>query len=78
MTDLQTGPTLPVQIKLNFVTVDDQLRALDALGSGAGDRFGFVRMDLRKETYLTITHAVKNALDPAFTITGGSVETAIP
>ncbi len=78
LSDLQTGPSLPLQIKVNLVTVDDLVHPLDALGGGASDRFGFVKFDLRRETYLTITHRADGALDPAFAITGGSIQVATP
>jgi hypothetical protein len=78
LSDLQTGPSLPLQIKVNLVTVDDLLRPLDALGRRASDRFGFVTFDLRRETYVTMTHSVSDVLDPAFGITGGSIQTTIP
>jgi hypothetical protein len=70
LSDLQTGPSLPLQIKVNLVTVDDLQRPLDALGSGATDRFGFVTLDLRRQTYLTMTHLLGNVADPAFGIAG--------
>src|SRR5947199_5639298 len=78
LADLQTGPTLPLKIKVNFVTVDENLRPIDALGSGAGDRFGFVTFDLRKDTLLTLTDAIGDAPDPAFDITGGSIQLTTP
>jgi hypothetical protein len=78
LSDLQTGPSLPLQIKVNLVTVDDLLRPLDALGRGATDRFGFVTLDLRRETYVTITHLVGDALDQSFAITGGSIQVTTP
>ena len=78
LTDLQTGPTLPLKVKVNFVTVDENLHAIDALGSGAGDRFGFVTFDLRKDTLLTLTDAIGDAPDPAFDITGGSIQLTTP
>ncbi len=78
LADLRVGPTLPTQIKLNFVTVDEFLRPLDALGKGPTDRFGFVTMDLRKNTFMTITHAVQKCPDPAFCITGGDIQLATP
>jgi hypothetical protein len=78
LSNLQTGPALPVQIKVNFVTVDDLLRPLDALGSGPADRFGFAVLDLRKATYLTVTHTPRNCSDPAFCITGGDLQLATP
>ncbi len=78
LSDLQTGPSLPLQIKVNLVTVDDLLRPLDALGRGATDRFGFVTLDLRRETYVTITHPAGGAPDPSFSITGGSIQVTTP
>jgi hypothetical protein len=78
LSDLQTGPSLPLKIKLNLVTVDDQLHPLDALGRGASDKFGFVTFDLRKQTFVTMTHQMGNALDPSFGITGGSIQTTTP
>ena len=78
LADLQTGPTPPLKIKVNFVTVDDNLHAIDALGAGATDRFGFVTLDLRRQTNMVVTNPVRDTLDPAFHIIGGSIETAIP
>src|SRR5437016_8310990 len=78
LTDLQTGPTLPLKIKVNFVTVDENLHAIDALGSGAGDRFGFVTFDLRKDTFLTITDPTGDSADLSFNITGGSIQLTTP
>lgn len=78
LSDLQTGPSLPLKIKLNLVTVDDQLHPLDALGRGVNDKFGFVTFDLRKQTFMMMTHQVGSALDPSFGITGGSIQTTTP
>jgi len=78
LADLQTGPTLPLKIKVNFVTVDENLRPIDALGSGAGDRFGFVTFDLRKDTFLTITDPTGDSADLSFDITGGSIQLTTP
>src|SRR3989454_7769281 len=78
LTDLQTGPTPPLKIKLNFVTVDDNLHAIDALGAGATDRFGFVTLDLRKQTYLTVTDPTGDAADPSFDVTGGDIQSTVP
>src|SRR5438128_234240 len=78
LTDLQTGPTLPLKIKVNFVTVDDQLRPLDALGSAAGDRFGFVTLDLRKDTFLTLIDPTGDAPDQSFDIIGGTLQVTAP
>ena len=78
LTDLQTGPTLPLKIKVNFVTVDDQLRPLDALGQGATDKFGFVTLDLRRETFLTLSDPAGDTSDAAFDITGGTLQVTAP
>jgi len=78
LTDLQTGPTLPLKIKVNFVTVDENLHPIDALGAGAGDRFGFVTLDLRKDTFLTSIDPTGDASDPSFDITGGSIQLTTP
>src|SRR5436309_7880073 len=78
LTDLQTGPTLPLKIKVNFVTVDENLHPIDALGAGAGDRFGFVTLDLRKDTFLTLIDHTGDDSDPTFDITGGSIQLTTP
>jgi len=77
LSDLQTGPSQPLRIKVNLVTADDLLRPLDALGSGATERFGFVTLALRRETHVTITHP-RRRTDPAFDITRGSIQVTIP
>lgn len=77
LSDLQaTGP--PARVKMNFVTVDEQLRALDALGPGAGDPFGFVTVDLRRDTYVSVSDRQGDAPDPAFDITGGDIQVGTP
>ena len=78
LTDLQTGPTLPLKIKVNFVTVDENLRPIDALGSGATDKFGFVTLDLRRETFLTLSDPAGDTSDAAFDITGGTLQVTAP
>ncbi len=78
LADLRVGPTLPTRIKVNFVTVDEFLRPLDALGKGPTDQFGFVTLDLRKDTYLALTHTVQKCPDPAFCIAGGDIQLATP
>ncbi len=75
---LQVGIALPTQVKVNFVTVDELLRPVDALGQGAADRFAFVTLDLRKDTYVAITDPVRDAPDPAFDITGGDIQVTTP
>ena len=78
LADLQTGPTLSLKIKMNFVTVDENLHPIDALGAGAGDRFGFVTLDLRKDTFLTLTDPTGDATDPSFDIIGGTLQVTVP
>src|SRR5437773_3779714 len=78
LADLQTGPTLPLKIKVNFVTVDENLHPIDALVSASGDRFGFATLDLRTDTFLLLTDAIGDAPDPAFDITGGSIQLTTP
>ncbi len=78
LTDLSGTVTPPTQVKVNFVTVDDYFRPLDALGQGVTDRFGFVTLDLRKDTYVTVTHVPRNCADPAFCILGGDIQVGPP
>lgn len=78
LSELQVGPSLPMQVKINFVTVDEFLRPFDALGRGAADRFGFVTLDLRRETYVAVTDPVGDATDSAFDITGGDIQVTTP
>src|SRR5437667_1310905 len=78
LADLQTGPTPPLKIKVNFVTVDDNLHAIDALGAGATDRFGFVTLDLRRDTFLMITDPTGDAPDQSFDIIGGTLQVTTP
>ncbi len=78
LSDLQTGPSPLLKIKLNLATVDDQLRPLDALGRGANDKFGFVTFDLHKQTFVTMTHPVGGPIDQSFAISGGSIQVTTP
>jgi hypothetical protein len=75
---LQTGPVLPTRVKVNIVTVDDALRPIDALGRGADDRFGFVTLNLLRETYAAFSDPARDAREPAFDIIGGDVQVATP
>ncbi len=77
LADLTTAAP-PARLKINFVTVDDQLRPLDALGQGTGDRFAFVTFDLRRDTYLPVLDRTGDAPDPAFDITGGEIQVTTP
>jgi hypothetical protein len=63
---------------MNVVTVDELLRPLDALGPGAADRFGFVTLNLTRQTYVTLADPARDAADPAFDITGGDVQLTTP
>jgi hypothetical protein len=77
LTDLTAGPP-PARLKINVVTVDEQLRPLDALGQGTGDRFAFVTIDLRRDTFVPILDRTGDAADPAFDVTGGDVQISTP
>ncbi len=74
---LQTTPSLR-QVKINIVTVDDLLRPIDALGRGSDDRFGFVTLNLLRDTYVTFTDPARDAREPAFDITGGDIQVTTP
>jgi hypothetical protein len=77
LTDLTAGPP-PARLKINVVTVDEQLRPLDALGQGIADRFAFVTIDLRRDTFVPILDRTGDAADPAFDVTGGDVQISTP
>jgi hypothetical protein len=76
--DLRVGATPPRRIKVNFVTVDETLRPLDALGKGADDPLGFVTLDLQRDVYTTVTDPEGDCPDPAFDITGGDIQVGWP
>jgi len=78
LSDLQTTAAPPARVKINFVTVDEQLKPLDALGQGTGDRFAFVTVDLRRDTYVPVSDRTGDASDPAFDITGGDIQVGTP
>jgi len=78
LSDLQTGPTPPRRVKVNFVTVDERLRPRDALGEGADARFGFLTVDLLRDTYVAAEDRTGDAADPSFDITGGDVQVTVP
>ncbi len=78
LSSLQTGTALPTQVKINVVTVDDLLHPIDALGRGAEDRFGFLTLNLLRQTYAAFTDPARDAREPAFDIIGGDVQMAIP
>jgi hypothetical protein len=79
LTTLQVGPALPTRLMVNFVTVDDANRPLDALGRGAADRLGFVTLDLRRDLYMVVPppHAPTRP-DPNFAIQGGEIHIGTP
>ncbi len=76
--DLRTGPALPTRVLINFVTVDEANRPLDALGQGASDQFGFVTVDLRRDSFVTVRAPRGNYPDPNFDITGGDIRITTP
>ena len=71
------GPA--TRIKVNFVTTDEYLKPVDALGRGPGDQFGFVTLDLSRQRFLTIPHAVPRSCDdPSLCIAGGALRMTTP
>lgn len=78
LADLGVRVGAPARVKVNFLTVDESLKPLDALGRGPGDPFGFVTMDLRKDTFVIVTHVPQNCPDPALCIVGGDIRIASP
>lgn len=78
LADLGVRVGTPARVKVNFLTVDESLKPLDALGRGPGDPFGFVTVDLRKDTFVIVTHAPQNCPDPALCIAGGDIRIASP
>jgi len=78
LTSLQMGPSLPTRLMVNFVTVDDANRPLDALGGGVSDRFGFVTLDLRRDLFVTIRPPRGNRPDSNFALQGGEIQVMMP
>lgn len=78
LTDLQVSASLPSRVLVNFVTVDDANRTLDALGQGASDRLGFVTVELRRDLFMTVRDPQGDAADPNFDILGGEIRIATP
>ena len=78
LTDLQVSQSVPTRVLVNFVTVDNSNRTLDALGPGASDRFGFVTVELRRDLFMTIRDPQGDAPDPNFDIVGGEIRIATP
>lgn len=66
------------RIKMNFITTDEYLKPVDALGRGPGDQFGFVTLDLRRDRFVTIPHAARNCSDPSLCIAGGAARITTP
>lgn len=78
LADLATGSAPLSRVKLNVVTVDEFSKPIDALGRGATDRFGFVTIDTRRDTFVMFTDLAGDTADPAFDITGGEVQLSTP
>lgn len=78
LADLGIGPLSLGRLKINFVTVDEQSRALDALGPGANDRLGFVLMETRRELFKTVRDPRGDCSDPNFDILGGEIQISTP
>lgn len=78
LTDLQVSPSIPSRVLVNFVTVDDSNRTIDALGPGASDRFGFVTVELRRDLFMTVRDPQGDAPDPNFDIVSGEIRVATP
>lgn len=78
LSDLRIAPALPAQVKVNFVTVDEFFRPIDALGKDVTDRLGFATLDLRRDTYLVFSSPVNKAIDPSFDILGGDIQVTTP
>ncbi len=76
--DLQVGPSPPTRVMVNFVTVDDSNRVIDALGQGASDRLGFVTVELRRDLFMTVRARQGDASDPNFHIIGGEIRVTTP
>jgi len=78
LTNLQAGPVPPARVLVNFITVNDANRALDALGPGASDRLGFVTVEMRRDLFLPVRDPQGDAPDPNFDILGGEIRIAVP
>jgi len=78
LADLRVSPALPTRVMVNFVTVDETNRPLDALGPGATDRLGFVTLDLRRDLYKTFRDPRGDQPDPNFDILGGEIQVTTP
>lgn len=78
LTLLQSAVSPATQVKVNFVTVDDLQRPIDALGRGAAERFAFVTFDLLREIFEVVTDPGGDASDPSFDIRGGEIRLTTP
>jgi hypothetical protein len=78
LADLGLGAGSSGRVKVNFVTVDDQHRALDALGPGASDRLGWVLMETRRELFKTVRDPRGDCPDPNFDLLGGDLQIGTP
>lgn len=78
LADLRVGLALPTRVMVNFETVDETNRPLDALGPGANDRLGFVTVDLRRDLFKTVRDPRGDQPDPNFDILGGEIRVTTP
>jgi len=78
LASLQTDTLPPIRVKVNVVTVDDNLQPLDALGPGARDVFGFVTVEVPRDTFVTFTDPVGDAPQPSFDIVSGDIRLTVP
>lgn len=78
LADLGIGRASSGRLKVNFVTVDEQNRGLDALGPGANDRLGFVLMETRRELFKTVRDPRGDCPDPNFDLLGGELQITTP
>lgn len=77
LTALAVSGRPPRSVKVNVVTADPDRRVLDALGSGAEDRVGFVTVDLQREVYRAFADP-KGDAPPGYDLVGGSVTVKVP
>lgn len=78
LSSLQMDTLPPSRVKVNVVTVDDNQQPLDALGPGARDAFGFVTLEVPRDTFVAFTDPVGDAPQPSFDIVSGDVRLTVP
>jgi len=78
LASLQTDTLPPGRVKVNVVTVDDNLQPLDALGPGARDIFGFVTVEVPRDTFVTFNDPVGDTPQPSFDIVSGDIRLTVP